>query len=239
MASYHGHLMLSSVLGTACGACAAWQLDLDWGPVFLGAGLTALGGLLPDLDSDSGVPVRELFSVAAVVVPLFILRRLWRRGVPADEILVVVGFSYVFIRYALSGLFKRLTVHRGMFHSLPAMLIAGLAVFLLDKGSPIESRLFLTACVMIGFLSHLVLDELCSVDFNGLKLRLNKYAGSALKLTSPSWVGTLTCYTILAGLSYLTWQDVARTPDLFDRPGARAAAPHAPAASRPFTRPKN
>lgn len=212
MASYHGHLMLSSVLGTAWGAFAAWHLHLDWAPVFLGAGLTALGGLLPDLDSDSGVPVRELFGVAAAIVPLFVLRRLWRRGVPIDEMLVIAGFAYVFIRYVVAALFKRLTVHRGMFHSLPAMLIAGLIIFLLDKGSEMTARLFLAGGVMIGFLSHLVLDELCSVDFNGLKVKLNKYAGSALKLTSPSWVATATCYAILAGLSFLVWREFAPTP---------------------------
>src|SRR5205823_13701277 len=65
MASYVGHLTFSSMLGAAAGGFAAWQLHLDWGPVFLGAGLTTLGGLLPDLDSDSGVPVREVFGLAA------------------------------------------------------------------------------------------------------------------------------------------------------------------------------
>ncbi len=213
MASYHGHLMLSSALGAAYGAYAAWHLHLDWAPVFLGAGLTVLGGLLPDLDSDSGVPVRELFNVAATFVPLLIMRRMWRHGVPGDEVVVVAAFSYLLIRYGLSRVFKRLTVHRGMFHSLPAMLIAGLAVFLIDRrpdseGPRLTARLFLAGGVMIGFLSHLVLDELCSVDFNGLRVRLNKFSGSALKLTSRSWFATLTCYSILGGLAYLVWREV-------------------------------
>ncbi len=208
MASYRGHLMLSSALGAACGAVAAWQLQLGWAPVLLGAGLTTIGGLLPDLDSQSGVPVRELFSLAAAIVPLFILRRLWRLGIPADEILVIMGLVYVLIRYGLSHVFKRLTVHRGMFHSLPAMLIAGMVVFLVDKGSALPVRLFLAAGVMIGFLSHLVLDELCSVDFMGITIRLNKYAGSAVKMYSSSWPATLTCYVLLLVLAFFTWRDV-------------------------------
>ena len=101
------------------------------------------------------------------------------------------------IRYGLSHLFKHLTVHRGMFHSIPAMLIAGLIVFLLDHGSDLTVRLFLAGGVMIGFLSHLVLDELCSVDFMGMHLK--KSAGSALKLVSKSLPATLICYGILAG----------------------------------------
>src|SRR5947208_12653748 len=65
MASYRGHLAFSTVLGAAYGAGAIWQFQIPWAPAALGGGLTALGGLLPDLDSDSGVPVRELFGLAA------------------------------------------------------------------------------------------------------------------------------------------------------------------------------
>jgi hypothetical protein len=208
MASYRGHLAFASALGAAYGGFAAWQLHLGWGPVVLGAGLTTVGGLLPDLDSDNGVPVRELFGLLAAVVPMLLLRRLLREDLPLDESLASVAIVYVAIRYGLSHLFRRLTVHRGMFHSLPAMCIAGLVVFLIDKGSPTSVRLFLAGGVMIGFLSHLVLDELFSVDFMGLRPRLKKSAGSALKLASTSWPATLTCYFLLAALGYLTWRDM-------------------------------
>ena len=209
MASYRGHLMFSSVLGAVYGGLAAWYLQLDWAPVFLGAGLTTVGGLLPDLDSNSGVPVRETFGLLATVAPLLLIRRLLRHEYPIDQVLVLAAFAYVIIRYGLAAVFKRLTVHRGMFHSVPAMLIAGLIVFLLDKGALLPERLFLACGVMLGFLSHLVLDELYSVDFMGVKLRLNKFAGSALKLTSKSWTANLTCYSILAVLAYLTWRDMS------------------------------
>jgi hypothetical protein len=210
MASYRGHLMCSAALGAVCGGLAAWQLRLDWLPALLGAGLTAAGGLLPDLDSASGVPRRVTCTLLSVGVPLLLLRRLLHHAVPLEQTVVLVALAYVVIRYGLSHLFKRLTVHRGMFHSVPAMLIAGLAVFLLDHGSDLKVRLFLAGGVMVGFLSHLVLDEICSVDFMGLKPHLKKSAGSALKLASKSWPATLTCYAILAALAFLTWRDVSR-----------------------------
>jgi hypothetical protein len=208
MASYRGHLTLSSILGAGVGA-AAWGLGLhDWGPVCLGAGLTALGGLLPALDSDSGVPVREVFGLAAVAAPLLLFRRLESAGLSVEQTLAVLAGVYLVIRYGGAWVFNRLTVHRGMFHSLPAMVIAGLVVFLLDHSPNPGVRLYLAAGTMIGFLSHLVLDELCSIDFMGLKVRLNRYAGSALKLASPSWTATLTTYVLLAGLSVLAWREV-------------------------------
>jgi hypothetical protein len=210
MASYRGHLLFSSALAAGYGAFAFWQLSIDRGVALLGAGLTAVAGLLPDLDSASGVPQRVTFGLLGVVAPLLLLRRLLRHNAPLDETLVLVGLAYVVIRYGLVHLFKHLTVHRGMFHSVPAMLIAGLCVFLLDRDSALTVRLFLAGGVMIGFLSHLVLDELCSVDFMGMHLK--KSAGSALKLVSKSWSATLICYALLAALGYLTWRDLSDVP---------------------------
>jgi membrane-bound metal-dependent hydrolase YbcI (DUF457 family) len=212
MASYQGHLMFSSMLGAAYGSGAAY-LGMEWGIVFLGAGLTTLGGLLPDLDSDSGVPVRELFGLAAVVAPLMLVPRLppWLN---MEQRLVVLGGLYLLIRYPVAAVFKRVTVHRGMFHSIPALLITGLAVYLAYDSESDLVRITLALGTMLGFLSHLVLDELCSVDFTGATVTLNKFAGSAVKFFSPSWMATLACYSLLGGLGYLAWLDLGSPRDL-------------------------
>src|SRR5438874_5033340 len=73
MASFRGHLTFSATLGAAYGGLLAWQLGVDWGTAALAGGLTAVGGMMPDLDSDSGIPVREMFGLAAVVIPLMFL----------------------------------------------------------------------------------------------------------------------------------------------------------------------
>jgi hypothetical protein len=209
MASYKGHLTVSTALGIAYGTAAYWYLNLDWGSACLGAGLTALGGLLPDLDSDSGVPVRELFGLAATVTPFLMLGRLSKQGLTTEQTVVVMAAFYLLVRYVIRFLFQRMTVHRGMFHSVPAMLIAGLGVFLLHHGPDPRTRLVLAGGTMLGFLSHLVLDEIYSVNFMGFHFKLNKYAGSALKLFSPSWTANLCTYLILAGLGYTAWVDGA------------------------------
>jgi membrane-bound metal-dependent hydrolase YbcI (DUF457 family) len=208
MASFRGHLTFSVSLGAVYGGLSYWQLGTDWGSSALAAGLTAIGGMLPDLDSDSGRPVRELFGLAAVFVPLILLRRLMYEGLTSEQILVICGIAFLVVRYGLSAAFKRLTVHRGMFHSIPAMLIAGLMIFLGYHHHNYQPRAFMAIGVMIGFLSHLVLDEICSVDFRGLTPRLNKYAGSALKLTSPSRPATILTYALLAFLGFLTFREI-------------------------------
>jgi hypothetical protein len=95
------------------------------------------------------------------------------------------------------------------------MLIAGLAVFLMhhdpDKAlTPVETkeRLYLASGTMIGFLSHLVLDELFAVNLMGMVPRLNQFAGSALKLWSKSWLASLTTYAILGLLAYMAWVSI-------------------------------
>lgn len=219
MASYRGHLMFSTALGAGYGAAAFWLGDLHWIPALLGAGITSASGLLPDLDSDSGVPVRVLFGLTAVLTPALLLTRILAIGLPLlQTVLLLAGIALV-IRYPSAALFKRLTVHRGMFHSIPGMFIAGLLVFLGCHHGDVGVRLFMAGGTMIGFLSHLVLDELCSVNFEGAKIHLNKAAGSALKLSSSSRGASLVAYGMLAGLAFLAWPDlqsIGRQPFMQD-----------------------
>src|SRR5262245_15236753 len=208
MASFRGHLAFSASLGAALGGLSWWQLGHDPGTAALAGGLTAVGGMMPDLDSDSGVPVREMFNLAGVMIPLVLLRRIISYGLEMEQVLVVLGVMYVTIRYGVSYWFKKMTVHRGMFHSIPGMLIAGMLTFLAYKHPQIGPRILLSVAVMIGFLSHLLLDEICAVDFRGLKPALNQFAGSALKFGSKSRWATGVTYAILLGLGALVFLDV-------------------------------
>lgn len=204
MASYRGHLMLSAPLGAAYGALVLSQPEFDWGTAVLAAALTTVGGLLPDLDSDSGVPVRELFGTIAALVALFAFRPLLREGFTVEQTLAVVCGLYVLVRYGVSSVFKSVTVHRGMFHSIPANLIAGLVIYLGYPSTDIGIKLYLAGGVALGYLSHLMLDEIYAVDFNGLSLKTNQFAGTALKFASGSMMATLLTYTVLGGLGYVT-----------------------------------
>jgi len=219
MASYRGHLMFSTGLGVVYGVGGYWLFGFDAAAAAMGGGITALSGLLPDLDSDSGMPVRTLFNMAGVIIPILMLRRLLCMGIPAGQVVATLIGAYLLIRYVVAGIFKKVTVHRGMFHSVPAMLIAGLGVFLMYHAPQIIDRYYIACGTMLGFFSHLLLDELCSVNIDGAKVRLNHFAGTALKLTSPSLAATLLTYCLLAGLAYLAvpqfqpvrvqWQELA------------------------------
>src|SRR5690242_7221899 len=107
MASYRGHLIFAGSLGSIYGSLALFNWHWDWGAALLAAGSTTLGGMLPDLDSDSGVPVRELFGISAAVVPFLLFRTVYERCQQSTELtLVILAGVYLFIRYVLSHFFR-------------------------------------------------------------------------------------------------------------------------------------
>lgn len=207
MAGFRTHLTVATGCGFAYGGIGASTWHFDPPTALLGLGLTSVGGLLPDLDSDAGIAVRELFGAAAAIVPLMLLPRLMGGSLSHEEVICTTVALYLFIRYVAGSLFRRFTVHRGMFHSIPALLIAGLCVYLGYKAPEWQTRAYLAGAVMLGFFSHLLLDEIYSVDLRGVTVRLSKSAGSALKFISPSPVATATTYLLLLILLYLTYLD--------------------------------
>jgi membrane-bound metal-dependent hydrolase YbcI (DUF457 family) len=211
MAGFRTHITVSGFCGIAYGGVAVQPLGFSSDAGFLAAGITAVGGMLPDLDSDSGIPVRELFGLAAAVIPLMFVRRMMHAGLSPEAILAWMLFGYAFIRYGMSNVFKQFTVHRGMYHSIPAMLIAGLCVYLAYHSPDRGIRVLLACGVMLGFLSHLILDEVYSVDWRGVKPKLKASAGSAFKFGSSSLFATATCYAILGGLLYLAYRDLKKS----------------------------
>ena len=207
MAAFKQHVTFSSLLGVGYTAALAGA-GFEWVHSVLAGGLCGIAGMLPDLDSPSGRPVRELFGITAIAVPLLLAYRLRRSGLDPEQLVLLAAVLYLLIRFGLSWVFKHLTVHRGMFHSIPAMLIAGEAVFLAHDCPDPYGRLTLSGGIMLGFLSHLVLDEIYAVDMNGMAPRFNKAAGSALKFFSKSWAATLGTWLLMGGLTYLVGVDL-------------------------------
>jgi membrane-bound metal-dependent hydrolase YbcI (DUF457 family) len=213
MAGFQTHMGVSTVLGVGYAAAGHLQLQLPLPACLLAGGLCSLSGMLPDLDSDSGVPIRETTSFAAAVTPLLMLDRYRQLGLSAESIVLASGLTYIIIRFGVGEILKRYTVHRGMWHSLPAVAIAGLLAFLVCCGQDMELRLYKTAAVLFGYSSHLLLDELYSLHWRRGRLRLKRSFGSALKLWGNSLWGNISTYGKLALLVTLTLNDLGMIED--------------------------
>lgn len=207
MAGFRTHVGVAATLGVGYGFFMHKGMGCHWESGVLSATLTAVGGMLPDLDSDTGRPIREIFSLAAAVIPIVAMPRLTELGLSSEGVLASLVIGYLFVRYGLAWLLNQVSVHRGMFHSIPAMLISGLAVYLGYHTDNHHLRVELAGGVMLGFFSHLLLDEIYSVDFNGVRLVIKKSSGSAIKFFSDSVAATTVCYTILGALLYLAYNE--------------------------------
>jgi hypothetical protein len=213
MAAFRQHVTFSSLLGVGYAAVLKGY-GWDTGKSLLAGALCGLAGMLPDLDSDSGKPIRELFGLLATVGSLFVLHRLsqtdWQ---PADRILAA-GCAYLFLRFGVSWVFARLTVHRGMWHSIPAACFMTELTFLASAGFMGDvGGLVMAGGVFVGFLSHLVLDEIYSVNLNGVVPRLKQSSGSALKLFSHSALASIVTWLALGLTSYQSAVKLGYAPD--------------------------
>jgi membrane-bound metal-dependent hydrolase YbcI (DUF457 family) len=212
MAGFHTHIAVSTASGIAYGWWGTAQLGLPLPTCLLAGGLCSISGMFPDLDSDSGVPARETISFAAAVVPMLAFHRLHLHGLSVEQMVVAGAPMYLFIRFGLGSLLKKFTVHRGMFHSLPALAIAAMITFLLCDDGLTMARFFKAGGVALGFFSHLLLDEIWSVNLAGKRPVVKKSFGSALKLFGPSAAGNSAAYGLLILTSLLVLQDAHRMP---------------------------
>jgi hypothetical protein len=201
MAGFKTHITVSSLLGVGYGGAAYWMYGVPWPTCVLAGGLCGVSGMLPDIDSDSGTPLRESVAFAAAVVPMMLLHRFQRMGMSHESIILSAAAIYLAIRFGVAALLKRYTVHRGMFHSLPAAVVFGEIAFLLASGDDMRLRLYKAGAVVIGYLSHLVLDEIYSFEWHHGRLRLKNSFGTALKLFGQSRWSNLSAYAKLAILT--------------------------------------
>lgn len=189
MADFNTHISTSTVVGVGVGIAGYFLLDTDEPnriiSCMLGAGLCSLAGILPDLDSGSGRPLRETSNVLAAVIPMLMVDRWQHMGLSAEAIALAGALVYITIRFGVAEIFKRYTVHRGMWHSIPAAVSCGLLAFLVVSGENLEVRIFKSAAVFIGFMVHLILDEIWSVEWKGARMRLKSSFGTAIKF----WYG--------------------------------------------------
>jgi len=204
MAGFKTHIGTSTTLGVIYGTIG-YVNGVPLSTCAVAAGLSSVGGMIPDMDGDTGVPVRETTALVAVGVPALLIGDLHNWGLNREEVALTVGALYLIIRFGIGSIFKLWTRHRGMWHSIPAAINVGLIAFLLVSGPEIGTRLFKASAIVMGILSHLILDEIYSVDLK--KFRLKNSFGTAFKLWSPRVWPTLMTYTITACLLILTYSD--------------------------------
>lgn len=141
-----------------------------------------LGSVLPDIDLKDSRPSRALFAGLAIFFSFAVLFTYATRYSVAELWIIWLG-TLLFVRYALQALFHNLAVHRGIWHSLLAAVFVSVLtaiVFAKVLDRP-EGVAWLAAGFMfVGYIVHLALDEIYSVDV--MDTRIKSSFGTALKL---------------------------------------------------------
>jgi hypothetical protein len=206
MAGFQTHIAVSTVTGIGYGVWG-FHCGAPLPTCVLAGGLCSVSGMLPDLDSDSGRPVQEISCFAAAVVPLLMLERFRDFGWSHETMALAGAGLYAVIRFGAAEIFRRYTVHRGMWHSLPACLACGLLAFIVVSGPDLAIRLFKAGAVSLGFLTHLVLDEIWSFQLRSGRLNVKKSFGTALKFFGKDSTANLVMGGLLAVLAFFAVGD--------------------------------
>src|SRR5215469_7081608 len=109
--------------------------------------------------------------------------------------------TLVFVRYVAKEIFARFSYHRGIWHSLLAMafcafVTAGVYSRLLQRD---EGVAWLAGGFMsVGYLTHLILDEIYSVDV--MDTRIKASFGTALKLVDAKHWGHTAAMALASAL---------------------------------------
>lgn len=190
------------------------QITMEQSSIFLG--LSILGGVLPDLDSDNSKPVDITFRILSIFLPLLFLLNL-TSDFTIITFLIAWGLSTGLLYLAFKFLFLNLTVHRGIFHSIPmGVFFAQITILSLYYFVEVELY-FATLCglfLFIGFLIHLLLDEL--VSLNALGMSIKKSFGTALKLYDRNnKIGTIVLYGLILVQTYFIPKDFESYENLF------------------------
>ena len=166
--------------------------------------LGTFGSLMPDIDADNSKAIGIGFTVISLLITILAVF-VKSSTYSLIEMLLMAGIIFYFIRFGVIGMFRKVTKHRGMFHSIPVALMWGVVTAIImhlffDLNTLVAWAYGLM--VTLGYLVHLILDEIYSVDLGNR--RMKKSAGTALKFfrlkTQTDKIQNLIIY---ASLGYL------------------------------------
>jgi hypothetical protein len=182
MANFTTHIAVGTIVS---GALATLTLAADVvAPENLVAVTMAgvLGSVLPDIDLKDSRPSRAMFAGLAIFFSFAVLFNAATKFSIAELWILWLG-TLLFVRYGLHTLFHRVSVHRGIWHSILAAVFSSVVtaiVFHHFLGKPSGVAWLGAAFMFVGYLTHLTLDEIYSVDV--MDTRLKASFGTALKL---------------------------------------------------------
>jgi hypothetical protein len=169
-----------------------------------------IGSIFPDIDLKTSIPSKFMRLILVLVLAIFSFSIMNQQEtylmsiIPLEQNLILPTFivTSLLIPYVVIYFLENIMVHRGIVHSIPFGLLSAIVLIeginivnnsfdIMSLNSFLIGLLFFT-----GFITHLVLDEMYSVNLLGAKLK--KSFGTALKIFDKKNVtGTVAIYFLI------------------------------------------
>jgi membrane-bound metal-dependent hydrolase YbcI (DUF457 family) len=145
-----------------------------------------LGSVLPDIDLKDSRPSKAMFSGLAIFFSFVVLFNCADKLSIAEMFVAWLG-TLVFVRYGAKAIFHEMSYHRGIWHSILAAVFCSVVTaivyyYVLRRHDGVA---WLAAAFMFaGYMTHLILDEIYSVDV--MDVRVKSSFGTAVKLADSN-----------------------------------------------------
>jgi hypothetical protein len=182
MANFTTHIAVGTVVSGALATVTLGANVVD-PPSLVAVTLAGVvGSILPDIDLKDSRPSRALFAGLAIFFSFAVLFTAAPHYSIVELWILWLG-TLIGVRYGVHGIFHRIAIHRGVWHSLLATVFCGVLTALVFKhclGTHDGIAWLGAGFLAVGYLTHLVLDELYSVDVMDTRLKVS--FGTAFKL---------------------------------------------------------
>ena len=203
MANFPTHIAVGTIVS---GTLATLTLAVDAVSPENLVGVTlagVLGSVLPDIDLKESRPARAMFSGLAVFFAFAVLFSTAGRFSIAEMLILYIG-TLALVRYGGKWVFFKISYHRGIWHSILAALFVSLftaVVYYRFLGRPDAVAWLAAVFMFIGYMTHLVLDEIYSVDV--MDTRIKASFGTAIKLVDRKHWGHTSAMAAATALAFV------------------------------------
>jgi len=219
MANYKTHKKIG-MISTALVIPAVYIIDKPFGffninieSIILFFIVGVVGSLFPDIDLKQSRPTKILKTILITFLTILYALNLNTMNSFLSEHIpkmndYILYASMVIIPFIASmiilGVIQALTYHRGIIHSIPFAVLSSLILSIIISAIQLDKvvfdSLFIGFGFFWGFLTHLALDEMYSVDFRNR--RMKKSFGTAISFFSMrNPIGYIAMYGAIAFLT--------------------------------------
>jgi hypothetical protein len=181
MASFAQHINTAVVISgiSIAPLYSSSLIDINQALALLFFGM--IGGVLPDIDLENSKPIQITSSILSIFIPLLAILTLLQ-SLSISKMLFIWFLSSFVLHFFIFKVLLNITIHRGVIHTVPMGIVFSQILIIIFHTFLGYEELFSLLCglfLFIGFIIHLLLDELISLNAFGMSFK--KSLGSAFK----------------------------------------------------------